>query len=77
MSQKTRVLNYLAHNDGLSSLIATRLDPPIMRLASRVHELRADGWNIPGETVKSGTGATYTIYHFSALDAERYAGGNL
>lgn len=74
MSQKSRILSYLYVNDGITSLIATRLNPPIMRLASRVHELRADGWNIPGETVKSASGATFTIYHFSALDAERYEG---
>lgn len=74
LSQNDRVLIHLWERGELSSLDATRLDPPIMRLASRVHEIRKAGFDIPGRSEKTTTGGRYTVYTLSANDLERIEG---
>lgn len=50
MTQNERILKYLADFGGITSLEAMS-DLGILRLASRVHELRVSGHDIRGETV--------------------------
>ena len=52
MSQKQTVLNEL-HKGPLTSWVAIHKHR-ILRVASRIAELRGDGWNIDTEMVKSG-----------------------
>lgn len=76
MKQKDAILNYIATHGEISNGDAL-VGLNIGRLASRVHELRAAGWNLPIEKEKNATNNGYHgVYKFSALDAERYAGGN-
>lgn len=75
MSQRNLILNYMYSYGALTQRDAYMLG--IGRLASRVHELRTDGWNIPKTMVKNdrnnGRHAEYTL---SAIDVERIETGN-
>jgi len=44
MTQKSRLLAYLQTHDGITSLEASRLPRPIMRLSQRIIELEAIGY---------------------------------
>lgn len=74
LSQNDRVLIELWKRGELSSLDATRLNPPIMRLASRVHEIRKAGFDIPARNEKTTTGGRYAVYTLSANDLLRIEG---
>lgn len=74
LSQNDRVLIHLWEKGELSSLDATRLNPPIMRLASRVHEIRKAGFDIPTRNEKTTTGGRYAVYTLSANDLLRIEG---
>ncbi len=74
ISQNDRVLIHLWEKGEMTSLDATRLDPPIMRLASRVHEIRKAGFDIPGRREKTTTGGAYMVYTLSVNDLERIEG---
>ena len=50
MTQKMEVYEYMKEHGSITSMQAFRLG--ITRLASRIHELRKDGFNISSETVK-------------------------
>lgn len=74
LSQNDRVLIHLWEHGELSSLDATRLNPPIMRLASRVHEIRKAGFDIPSRKEPTTTGGHYAVYTLSANDLQRIEG---
>ncbi len=74
LSQNDRVLIHLWEHGELSSLDATRLNPPIMRLASRVHEIRKAGFDIPARKEPTSTGGQYAVYTLSANDLTRIEG---
>lgn len=74
ISQNDRVLIHLWEHGELSSLDATRLNPPIMRLASRVYEIRKVGFDIPARNEKTTTGGRYAVYTLSANDLTRIEG---
>ena len=48
MTQNERVLEYMRENNGITQLEALR-DLGVMRLASRVSDLRKQGYNIVGK----------------------------
>lgn len=50
MTQKMEVYEYMKEHGSITSMQAFRLG--ITRLASRIHELRKDGFNISSETIK-------------------------
>ena len=50
MTQKERVINYIRDYGSITPLDAMR-DLGIMRLAARVHDLRADGYRIASDMV--------------------------
>ena len=50
MTQKMEVYEYMKEHGSITSMQAFRLW--ITRLASRIHELRKDGFNISSETIK-------------------------
>ena len=50
MTQKMEVYEYMKEHGSITSMQAFRLG--ITRLASRIHELRRDGFNISSETIK-------------------------
>lgn len=75
LSQNDRVLIELWKRGELSSLDAVQLEPPIMRLASRVHEIRHKyGYDIPTRKEPTETGGTYSVYMLSANDLTRIEG---
>lgn len=43
MNQKQRLLNWLKENRGMCAMLPLRFEPPITRVAARIHELRQDG----------------------------------
>lgn len=49
MTQKDIIIDYLLNHGEMTTLTAFRLG--ITRLASRVHELRKEGYPIEGETI--------------------------
>lgn len=75
ISQNDRVLIHLWEHGEMSSLDAARLDVPIMRLASRVHEIRRAGWDIPDRWEKTSTGGRYKVYSLSVNDLIKFEGG--
>ena len=77
LSQNDRVLIELWKRGELSSLDAVQLEPPIMRLASRVHEIRKAGFDIPTRNEKTTTGGRYAVYTLSANDLARIEGATV
>ena len=75
MTQKNLILNYMYTIGPITQRDAYFLG--VGRLASRVHELREDGWNIPKTMVKNernnGRHAEYTL---SSIDVIRMETGN-
>ena len=51
MTQNERVINYLTHNAHITQFEATS-ELGILRLASRINDLKNDGWDIGSEMVK-------------------------
>lgn len=61
-SQKRRILEYLKEGNGITSLDALRLFD-CLRLASRINDLRNDGWDIKTEMVTDNrSGKRYARY---------------
>ena len=74
--QKRKILKHLIYNGELSSLEAmTKLG--IGRLASRVSELRKEGFDLPMERRKKADGSGwYGVYSLSANDLDKIANGD-
>ena len=65
MTQKSRLLAYLQTHDGITSLEASRLPRPIMRLSQRIIELEAIGYRFDRIDEKTDT-AKFTRYKLKA-----------
>ena len=55
MTQKSRLLDYLQSHDGITSLEASRMNRPILRLSERVRELEAIGYQFERIDEKTDT----------------------
>jgi hypothetical protein len=64
-SQNARLLEYLMTHDGITSLEASRLDRPIMRLSQRIIELEAIGYRFDRIDEKTDT-AKFVRYKLKA-----------
>jgi hypothetical protein len=76
-TQNRRILDrLLGYGRGLTSLEASRMDPPIMRLSERIRELEADHavFMRTQERVQ-GCAGKYTRYWLKSL--ENYQGGTV
>lgn len=60
MTQKQKVLEYMRNNKGISTYTAFQMR--ITRLAARISELRADGYNILSERRMSEDNKPYVLY---------------
>lgn len=61
MTQNEKVLNHMKMYGGITSIEAFRTYQ-ITRLSGRIHELRAQGYNITTEHEKARNGAVYAVY---------------
>lgn len=60
MTQKQQILEYMRNNKGISTYTAFQMR--ITRLAARISELRADGYNILSERRMSEENKPYVLY---------------
>lgn len=60
MTQKQKILEYMRNNQGISTYTAFQMR--ITRLAARISELRADGYNILSERRMSEDNKPYVQY---------------
>lgn len=60
MTQKQKVLEYMRKHEGISTYTAFQMR--ITRLAARISELRADGYNILSERRMSEENKPYVLY---------------
>ena len=60
MTQKQKALEYMRNNKGISTYTAFEMG--ITRLAARISELRADGYNILSERRMSEEKKPYVLY---------------
>ncbi|MCP4640618.1 MAG: hypothetical protein GY851_09305 [bacterium] len=71
-TQKQRLADYLKHHNGITSLEAARLSPPIMRLSERIREMERDGVRITKADVKHD-GVGYVRYSLPTMPKGRGA----
>ena len=69
INQKTQVLNHLQNNEGISPLYALSRYG-IMRLASRIGELRQDGLDIETEHVRHN-GKKFAYYRLNEKEEQQ------
>ena len=60
MTQKQKILEYMRYHEGISTYTAFKMG--ITRLAARISELRADGYNILSERRMSEDNKPYVLY---------------
>lgn len=64
-TQNMQVLTYMEQHDSISALEAM-VELNIMRLASRIHDLKKLGYEIDGEMVISAGGKRYKRYRIAS-----------
>jgi hypothetical protein len=69
ISQKKQILAYLKTGKSLTQLEALHRFG-CMRLASRINDLRNDGWGILTESIKLGSGKIVACYRIPATNVK-------
>lgn len=65
MSQKNKLLDYLQTVESRITPLVAKQVLGIERLASRIHELRCDGWVIDRCLKKDASGRRYASYEYA------------